>query len=187
MKIYTRTGDSGETSLFGGQRVPKDDIRIEAYGTIDELNSVIGVALLEIDNSDIYDLLKKVQNQLFTIGSDLATPIEKENSRASISGIKEHHITELENAIDFFDAQLEPLRNFILPGGSGGAVYLHLARTVCRRAERRVITLTHTTVINQNIILFLNRLSDLLFVLARFENRTNGIMDVPWKKETNGN
>lgn len=187
MKIYTRTGDQGQTSLFGGQRVFKDNIRIEAYGTVDELNSVIGVALIEIDNPDIYDLLKKVQNQLFSIGSDLATPLDKENSRASISIIKEHHITELENAIDFFDAQLEPLRNFILPGGSGGAAYLHLARTICRRAERRVITLMNTDAINQNILLFLNRLSDLLFVLARFENRTSSIADIPWKKDQNGN
>lgn len=187
MKIYTKTGDQGETGLYGGPRVSKDDIRIEAYGTVDELNSVLAVALIEVDNPDIYELLRKIQNQLFSIGADLATPIGKQNSRASIRTIKDHHITEIENAIDYFDAQLDPLKNFILPGGTAGGAYLHLARTVCRRAERRVVTLKNAVEINPNIILFLNRLSDLLFVLARFENKSAGVQDVPWKKEINGN
>lgn len=183
MKIYTRTGDDGQTGLFGGKRVSKDDARIEAYGTIDELNSVIGLVLLEAYNPDICELLKKIQHQLFDIGSDLAAPMEKESSRMGIIEIKERDVTELENAIDYFDAQLEPLKNFILPRGSGGSVHLHMARTVCRRAERRVITLKRTAVINQNIAVFLNRLSDLLFVLARFENKYVNISDTIWRKD----
>lgn len=181
MKIYTKTGDKGETGLFGGGRVPKDHLRIEAYGTIDELNSVIGVVISEISDKEVTELLQKVQNQLFVTGSDLAAPKTEKNEKY-IQRIDKKFSEELEGYIDQFESRLEELKNFILPGGTKAASYMHLARTVCRRAERIVTTLNKTVEIGPDLMVYLNRLSDLLFVLARYENRVNNIPDVIWKK-----
>ncbi len=182
MKIYTKTGDNGETSLFGGKRVWKDDQRIKAYGTIDELNAVIGIALVGVANEEIREALYQIQNELFVVGSDLASPLEKENPNSVIKRIDDKYITQLEIWIDKFDAKLPQLKNFILPGGVKGAAVLHHARTVCRRAEREVVTLSHSESINHQIEVYLNRLSDLLFVLARFENLSSGYPDTEWHR-----
>ncbi len=179
MKIYTKTGDKGETSLFGGERVPKYHDRIEAYGTIDELNSVIGVAVTETQNPSVVKVLKRVQNELFTLGADLATPNDKRD-KVKIPTIGEEHCVNLEKEIDGFDSQLPELRNFILPGGSKGAALMNQARTVCRRAERIVVSIPEEFDIGPNIVIYLNRLSDLLFVLARYENYVNGIEESKW-------
>lgn len=180
MKIYTKTGDKGETGLFGGERVPKDSIRIEAYGTIDELNSFVGLAIIDIKNKEIKELLGKIQNQLFTISADLATPENKKDKKLNISRTPEEFYIEIENAIDKFENQLTPLKNFILPGGSKGAALLHTCRTICRRAERRVVKLKNVENINENISIYLNRISDLFFVLARYENFSSGVPDSKW-------
>ena len=182
MKIYTKGGDKGETGLFGGDRVPKNSERIEAYGTIDELNSFIGLAVTEVKSEEIKALLQKIQNQLFTAGSDLATPINEKNKKYNIPRVPEEFFKEAEEQIDRFDAKLETLQNFILPGGTKSAAMLNICRTVCRRAERRVVALNASSKIGENIIIFLNRLSDLFFVLSRYENMISGIPDVIWKK-----
>ncbi len=182
MKIYTKGGDKGETGLFGGDRVPKNSARIEAYGTIDELNSFIGLVITEVKSGEIKDLLTIIQNQLFTVGSDLATPINDKTSKYDIPRVEESFFKNAEDQIDKFDAQLKPLEHFILPGGTKSAAILNICRTVCRRAERRVVALKAAEKINENIIIFLNRLSDLFFVLSRFENMISGIPDVIWKK-----
>ncbi len=182
MKIYTKTGDKGETGLFGGERVKKDSQRIEAYGTVDELNSFIGLAVTEIKDEEIKDLLLKIQNMLFTVGSDLATPELSADKRLNVVRTPEYYITDAEKAIDEFNGRLEELKNFILPGGSKGAAYLHVCRTICRRAERSAVRLNNTVQIGKNIVIFLNRLSDLFFVLARYENKICGISDVKWEK-----
>jgi cob(I)alamin adenosyltransferase len=181
MKIYTKGGDKGETGLFGGERVPKDSIRIEAYGTIDELNSFIGLALTEIKDTDIIKLLSRIQNILFTLGSDLAAPDNEKNRIHNIPRITKSHFKEIEKEIDKFDSRLEALRNFILPGGCKNSALLHICRTICRRAERRVITLNNGVNLNPDIIIFLNRLSDLFFVLSRYENKISGIEDTKWQ------
>ena len=182
MKIYTKTGDSGETSLFGGGRVWKDNTRISAYGTIDELNSVLGLAVVECLNPELKNILMGIQNQLFSAGSDLATPLEFDDSKFPIPRIKDEDVILLENLIDKIDVQLPQLKNFILPGGSKCASFLHLGRTVCRRAEREVVTLAKTEKINEKIEVYLNRLSDLLFVLARYDNYLQKVEDVMWQK-----
>lgn len=182
MKIYTKTGDKGETSLFGGERVSKKSNRIEAYGTVDELNSFIGLAVTEVSDSDVRDLLLKIQNQLFIVGSDLATPKTGKTSKLKIQRVTPKFYKEIEKAIDHFDAQLERLKNFILPGGSKSASLLHICRTISRRAERRVVALNDTVKLGDNIIIFLNRLSDLFFVLARYENQFSGVADIKWNK-----
>jgi len=181
MKIYTKTGDEGETGLFGGPRVRKDAPRIEAYGTIDELNSVLGIARVYLAAGDIDTLLGGIQNELFALGAQLATP---DPAAHDTSLVGPPQITSLEKAIDRFEAGLEPLKQFILPGGSPEASYLHLARTVCRRAERRLVTLARDSrePISGHLIVYLNRLSDLLFVLARAANHSAGCPDVPWTK-----
>jgi cob(I)alamin adenosyltransferase len=171
MKIYTRTGDSGETSLFGGSRVAKDDPRIEAYGTIDELNSAIGVVRASWPSSPIDKQLNAIQSDLFDIGAHLAAP---GNDR--FAGVEPRRIDELERAIDAMESELQPLTNFIIPGGSLPAAELHIARTVCRRAERRVVALED----NPATVAYLNRLSDYLFVAARYANRGHGVPDTPW-------
>ena len=171
MKIYTRTGDSGETSLFGGSRVAKDDPRIEAYGTIDELNSAIGVARATWPLSPIDRQLDAIQSDLFDVGAHLAAP---GNDR--FAGVEPRRIEELERAIDAMESELQPLTNFIIPGGSVAAAQLHVARTVCRRAERRVVALED----NPATVAYLNRLSDYLFVAARYANRGHGVPDTPW-------
>ena len=181
MKIYTKTGDKGETGLFGGDRVSKDSTRIESYGSVDELNSFIGLAITEVKDEEVKNLLSKIQNELFIIGSNLAAPNLKKDKKNIIPKISEDFFKEAENAIDHFEEKLEPLKNFILPGGSKGAALLNVCRTVCRRAERRVVALNNTVKIDEKIIIFLNRLSDLLFVLARNENQISGNKDVIWK------
>jgi cob(I)alamin adenosyltransferase len=186
MKIYTKTGDDGSTGLFGGGRVAKDDARIEAYGTVDELNAVIGIARAAGIAADVDEVLALVQNDLFVAGAELATPVEalaKLDQRSSRLG--EVHAARLEAAIDRFEERLQPLREFILPGGGAAGAALHFARTVCRRAERRVVTFRglHPDAVSDAVVIYLNLLSDLLFVLARESNLAAGVADVPWRKE----
>ena len=180
MKIYTKTGDKGETGLFGGERVSKDSLRISAYGTVDELNSFIGLAITEIKNESVKKNLLKIQNQLFVVGSDLATPEDETTKKLNIQRTPASYYVQIEKLIDEYDAQLEELRNFILPGGSKGAVLLHVCRTICRRVEREVVALKNSVTISENIVIFLNRLSDLLFVLSRFENKVSNHPDKIW-------
>ena len=181
MKIYTKTGDKGETGLFGGERVSKNSLRISAYGTIDELNSFIGYTITEVKDASVKDNLLKIQNYLFTVGSDLATPETEKNKKLKIQRTPESFYKEIEKMIDHYDSQLEELKNFILPGGSKSASLLHICRTVCRRAEREVVALKKSVTIGDNIIIFLNRLSDLFFVLSRFENKVSNHPDTIWK------
>ena len=180
MKIYTKTGDKGETSLFGGQRVFKDDVRVDCYGTVDELNSVLGLAVTEVTESEIIKVIQKIQNDLFDLGSELATPIIK--NKENIPRISSGNISYLENSIDRFEVQLPELKQFILPGGTKGASLLHFARSVCRRGERLVVSLSKNVSISYDIVIYLNRLSDLLFVLARFENFVQNFPDINWEK-----
>ena len=177
MKIYTKTGDDGSTGLFAGQRVQKDDARIEAYGTVDELNSIIGFAASTIQNEGIAEMLRQVQHDLFKIGAELATP---DPSKLTLPMISDESVGVLEKFIDDLDLTLPHLKNFVLPGGSPAAASTHLARTVCRRAERRVISLGKQTAISKRVVVYLNRLSDLLFVVARTLNAQSNIEDIPW-------
>jgi len=177
LKIYTKTGDKGETSLFGGKRVPKDSLRIEAYGTVDELNSVIGVCRSVNTVKEVDSILEEIQNDLFTLGADLATPQSSENK---IQRIQSSDISRLEHHIDRIELLLEPLRNFILPSGNRAAAMLHLARTVCRRAERLVVKLAHEESVNESSVIYLNRLSDLLFVLGRRVNTLSSTPEIKW-------
>ncbi|TWT82832.1 Cob(I)yrinic acid a,c-diamide adenosyltransferase [Planctomycetes bacterium CA13] len=181
MKIYTRTGDSGSTGLFGGPRVSKDDDRIEAYGTVDELNAVLGTARSEQVSETIDAQLQQVQNELFSIGAELATPDPDQHDMRIIN---ESHVTRLEQWIDQHEQTLTPLKNFILPAGTTAATQLHLSRAVCRRAERRVVTLVrrHDVKVTEASIVYLNRLSDLLFVLARVVNVEAGVAEVHWER-----
>lgn len=181
MKIYTKSGDKGETSLFGGERVQKHNQRISAYGTVDELNAFIGLALTEVKSNEIRDVLIDLQNKLFIVGSDLATPDTEKNKKLKIERTSSDFIQKAENDIDSFTDKLEELRNFILPGGSKGSAILHICRTVCRRAEREVVALKQTEYINDNVVVFLNRLSDLFFVLSRYENKVSAHPDIIWK------
>lgn len=180
MKIYTKTGDKGDTGLFGGERVSKASDRIDTYGTVDELNSFIGLAVTEVLDSEVKELLIKIQNQLFVLGSDLATPINEKNDKLKIQRVTSKFYEDIEAAIDHFDARLEALQNFILPGGSKSASLLHVCRTISRRAERKAVALNDKVKIGDNIIIFLNRLSDLFFVLARYENKCSKIHDIKW-------
>ncbi|MBI5473216.1 MAG: cob(I)yrinic acid a,c-diamide adenosyltransferase [Ignavibacteriae bacterium] len=179
MKIYTKTGDKGDTSLFGGQRVPKDALRIEAYGTVDELNSLLGVVRSDNVNADIDGVLEHVQNQLFNLGADLATP--RSTSAKNIIRIGPKDAQLLEKMIDKFDAHLKPLKSFVIPGGARVAARLHFARTVCRRAERVAVRLSRNEDIGDDITVYLNRLSDLLFVLARYANHVANVPETKWK------
>ena len=185
MKIYTRTGDSGETALFGGGRVRKDHVRVEAYGEVDELNAFLGFAIVPLEqagNEELTERLRTLQEDLFTVGAHLATPDPEDNKAAShLPPLPLGRIEEMERWIDDADARLPALRNFILPGGTELASRLHLARAVCRRAERRVLALTAVSAVDSAIIVYLNRLSDLLFTLARVANLEQGIEDVPWR------
>jgi cob(I)alamin adenosyltransferase len=176
MKIYTKTGDAGETGLFGGQRVPKDALRVHAYGTVDECNAAVGLARAAGLDPGLDGLLAQVQSQLFVAGADLATPGE----RASIPRVSEAEVLFLEGAIDELEGGLEPLRQFILPGGTQGAAQLHVARTICRRAERWVVSLAQAEPVNGQALVYLNRLSDFLFIAARAANARAGVPDVPW-------
>jgi len=179
VKIYTKTGDKGETSLFGGTRVSKDHIRIEAYGTIDELNACIGLIRDYLDAEDLL-LITEIQNRLFNIGSILAT---EKQSNFPIPSIKVEHIEVLEKWMDKTDETLPKLSNFVLPGGHPSVAHTHLARTVCRRSERRVISLSESTEIPDNLIKYLNRLSDFLFILARKLTFSNEAEEILWKKD----
>jgi len=188
MKIYTRTGDDGSTGLFGGGRVRKSDPRIECYGTIDELNAAIGLAAAAVGpvvgsaSADaLYDWLRQIQHELFNIGSHLATPPESPSS-AKLPPLEETMISRLEMQMDQADEQLLPLRQFILPAGDEAACRLHLARTICRRAERKIVTFAEDRPVPNLIVIYLNRLSDWLFVMARLANRRAGVEDVPWQK-----
>ena len=180
MKIYTRTGDKGQTSLLGGTRVAKDDLRIEAYGTVDELNSHLGM-LRDLAAPNHGALLIKIQNTLFAIGSRLASGSEEEAAKFKVPAVGEDDISELEAAMDTMDAELEPMRNFILPGGHPAVSQAHICRTVCRRAERRVVQLSGEAQLSEVIVRYLNRLSDLLFMMARHLGHIHGVADVPWK------
>ena len=179
MKIYTKTGDKGDTSLFGGQRVPKDALRIEAYGTVDELNSVLGICRAENNDAEINSVLAQVQEQLFELGADLATPRSVAAKNVRRIGQKDAH--HLEKIIDSLEVHLKPLKHFILPGGTPVAARIHFARTVCRRAERHVVRLSRNEDISEDIIIYLNRLSDLLFVLARHANHLASVPETTWK------
>jgi cob(I)alamin adenosyltransferase len=180
MKIYTKTGDAGETGLFGGPRVRKDHARIEAFGTVDELNSHLGVVRSLAMAAAFDPLLRRVQADLFELGAQLATPPVP--GRSPDERITAAHVTRLETEIDGLETQLEPLTHFILPAGTALAAAIHVARTVCRRAERRVVTLATDAdgTIPANAIEYLNRLGDMLFVLARVANRRGGVADDLW-------
>jgi cob(I)alamin adenosyltransferase len=179
-KIYTRSGDAGETGLGDGTRVPKDHARVAAYGSVDELNAVLGLLIAHDPKGGEAGLLRSIQNELFDVGADLCVPQTPEEQAGSRLRIRQDQATRLEQAIDRLNDNLTPLTSFVLPGGSQAAAWCHLARTVCRRAERDVITLGHDEAINPALIIYLNRLSDLLFVLARVYNN-NGQDDVLWQ------
>ena len=180
-KIYTKTGDDGRTGLFGGGRVEKDHVRVEAYGDVDELNAVIGAARAVEMMPRVDEILAPIQRDLFAIGALLATPHpEKHKEQLEKARLSDKRIAQLEQAIDDGEEELEPLKAFIMPGGTSKASALHVARTVCRRAERAVITLQRTDAVPQIVVVYLNRLSDLLFVLARVANRRAGAGEVTW-------
>jgi len=184
MKIYTRTGDEGETGLFGGGRVSKAHVRVEAYGTVDELNAALGLCVEAAEDPGIQDWLGQVQNDLFSLGASLATPGSEEGSvKPSTPFLPEGRVQQMEEWIDRVSGETPALRSFILPGGTRGAASLHLARTVCRRAERALVRLGEHEAFHPLVLKYLNRLSDLLFVLARFENWKSGVPDVLWEKE----
>lgn len=178
MKIYTKTGDQGKTSLFGGRRISKDDLRIEAYGTIDELNSHVGMLSSGLF-AEQKEKLQKIQNYLFVIGSNLAADPNEINLK--IPELENDQIIYLETEIDRMEATLNPLRYFILPGGDAGSAQAHLCRTVCRRAERRTVSLSQLEPVNDHILIYLNRLSDYFFVLARYISHLNGSEEIYWK------
>jgi len=178
-KIYTRTGDEGKTSLGDGARLPKFHPRVTAYGSIDEANSTIGIANLHISDEEVLTVLRHIQNDLFDVGADLCRP-ERPSAQAGPLRITDEQVAWLENRIDHFNAELEPLTSFVLPGGSHASAYLHLARTVTRRAERDVARLAADESINPTALRYVNRLSDLLFVLARYLNE-KGKNDVRWQ------
>jgi cob(I)alamin adenosyltransferase len=179
-RIYTKTGDEGMTGLGGGRRVPKDSPRVGAYGTVDELNSAIGVALALGLSERLASELAAIQNELFDLGSDLCWP-EDDERRQRIPTVQPKHVRRLERLIDELNEVVGPLTNFLLPGGSPGAAQLHLARTICRRAERETITLSHKEPIGELVLPYLNRLSDALFVMARFENHERGVTEPLWE------
>lgn len=183
-KIYTKTGDKGETSLYGGTRVSKAAARVESYGTLDELNAFIGLAKAEISDEKVLNQLQKIQFDLFTVGSEAATPTDKmllANGKNRLDlMISEKEITELELWMDDFDAELEPLRLFILPSGGKAAATFHVCRTVCRRAERAMVFLNETEEVRPELIKYLNRLSDYLFILARYISKISGEKEDYW-------
>jgi len=186
MKLYTRTGDDGTTGLFGGERVGKDDPRVEAYGTVDELNAALGLAAAACAGDRpgqirLREIIGELQSRLFDLGADLATP-QDSKQRTKIVPLDAKDISAVEAWIDEIEAGNEPMRNFILPGGTESAARLHAARTVCRRAERRVISLARAEPINEELVRYLNRVGDLLFAMARRANGDAGIEDIPWRQ-----
>jgi len=180
LKIYTKTGDDGTTGLYGGARVDKDDLRVEAYGTVDETNAAIGAARAAGLPLEIDALLGRVQAELFAVGAELACVAGKEQS-LGMALVGAGEIGDLERAIDRAEAALPALKNFVLPAGTTGAAALHQARTICRRAERRTLAASRATAVRNELIVYLNRLSDLLFVLARSANHEAGVADAPWR------
>lgn len=180
MKIYTKRGDSGETDLIGAGRVPKDHIRVEAYGAVDELNAALGVALAVSEHDDLGTLGRTIQATLFDLGAYLATPDAERRSKSAIGGLGAKQVASLEAEIDRLERELPPLRSFILPGGAQAAAAFHLARTVCRRAERRLVALAREDALEPEALAYVNRLSDLLFTFARVENRRAGSDDIEW-------
>jgi cob(I)alamin adenosyltransferase len=178
MKIYTRTGDKGDTKLFDGEQVRKNDTRVEAYGQVDELNSLIGAAVSFLADNELKEMLFGIQRDLFSLGAQLADP--NQHGKKQKSRLDAARITALEESIDRFETELPPLRQFILAGGAPAGAMLHVARTVCRRAERRVTALADSVVIDSRNIEYLNRLSDFLFVLARLVNHRQGQQEIPW-------
>lgn len=179
-RIYTKTGDAGMTGLGGGRRVSKDSLRVRAYGTVDELGSAIGLALALGLTDRLATALTSIQNELFDLGSDLCWP-EDDERRDRIPTVQPHHVDRLEGLIDELNATVGPLTNFLLPGGSPGAAQLHVARTICRRAEREAIALGHEEPIGELVLPYLNRLSDVLFVMARYENHERGVAEPLWQ------
>lgn len=179
MKIYTKKGDQGSTYLFGGGPFPKDALRIQAYGTVDELNSFLGCAIAEVSDPGLRDQLQRIQKELFVLGAELASVNPDEKMKAGF--LQNSHITALEKAMDAWEANLAPLKQFILPGGGRGASQLHLARTVCRRAERWLVGLSRQEEVRSECVVYLNRLSDYLFMAAREANRLEGREDILWE------
>lgn len=177
-RVYTRTGDDGTTGLGVRVRVRKDDARVEAYGAVDELNSALGVAVAAGPSPPVADSLRRVQQELFHLGSDLCVP--PDDGAPPVPRIEERHVEALEEMIDRLQEELEPLANFVLPGGCAAAAALHLARTICRRAERRLVTLAAAEPVGSPALTYVNRLSDALFVMARYENQVRGESDVLW-------
>lgn len=180
MKIYTRRGDRGETDLFGGARVPKDALRVEAYGAVDELNACLGVGAAASRQADVRALVEEIQATLFSLGSYLATPEASHRAKAGIPEPSESDVEALEKHIDAFEAELPALERFILPGGAPAAASFQLARTVCRRAERVAVALHREEPLSEALLRYLNRLSDLLFVLGRVENRRADVREPEW-------
>jgi cob(I)alamin adenosyltransferase len=180
LKIYTRTGDRGETSLFDGRRVSKDDLRVAAYGEVDELNAFLGRAAAEVSRAEVQELLREIQSDLFAVGGQLANPLQRSPKKVEKSALDAGRIERLERAIDLLEEALPPLKRFILPGGSPGGALLHVARAICRRAERTVVSLDRQEPVNPLILSYLNRLSDYLFVAARAENERAGAREVEW-------
>ncbi|MEE9606656.1 MAG: cob(I)yrinic acid a,c-diamide adenosyltransferase [Myxococcota bacterium] len=181
MKVYTRRGDSGETDLFGGPRVFKDDRRVEAYGAVDEVNACAGACAAATDHADLREILHAVQRLLFGLGGYLASPDPERRAKSGVPEPTDQDVADLESHIDALDKELPPLRRFVLPGGVPAAAGLHVARTVCRRAERRAVQLHREDPLSPASLRFLNRLSDLLFVMARVENRRAGVPDLEWE------
>lgn len=183
MKIYTRTGDAGDTALFGGGRVSKDHHRVAAYGTVDELNAHVGWALATVEDEEIRGHLEVLQHDLFSIGANLASVPRQDGERhPHLPELPGERVPEMESWIDAATDEMEPLTQFILPGGTPGAASLHVARTLCRRAERAVVHLATLEPVEETVVIYLNRLSDLLFALARLENHRAGVPDVTWRK-----
>ena len=180
-KVYTRTGDEGDTGLGGGQRVPKDSLRIEAFGTVDELNSIIGIARAHCKDARLSQWLKSIQNELFTLGSDLCI-LEEDKKKYPVAGIESRHVEALEEMMDTCQEELKPLVEFILPGGTTFSCFLHQARTVCRRAERILVALRRVEVTSEFVLPYLNRLSDFLFVLSRYANLIEESPEHYWQK-----
>ncbi len=183
MKLYTKRGDAGKTDLFGGQRVSKDHLRVEAYGTVDELNATVGLCLsLTAVPGEIAEPLRTIQSRLFEIGADLATPRDPADmdKGGMVPRVQPEQVAELEGWIDALCDPLPAMKTFILPGGTELSARLHLCRTVCRRAERLTIALSHVEPVGDAVIVYLNRLSDLLFAMSRFANHAAGVADVPW-------
>ncbi len=181
MKIYTKRGDGGETDLFGGERVAKDALRVETYGAVDELNASLGVCAAASSHADVRALVEEIQSTLFSLGSYLATPEASHRAKAGIPEPAEAEVSALEKQIDALESEVPPLEVFILPGGSPPAAAFQLARTVCRRAERRAVALHHEQPLSPVLLRYLNRLSDLLFVLGRVENRRAGRDEPQWR------